>query len=214
MVPVGIKSVFVFLNVQFFLLWVNDFGREIFLLDRLFSLLALSYHSVLLKLLKKFFFFLGNIDVGVFKGVHFNVDVGQIPKLALQLPKQSRDQVSMLKRDLVNQLLVCRVSVLADAQFSVFVRYDDPVKLLSLENGELVCRNALGSGLDEQLVPHSELGLDLLWFVESQQVPLGHDANPVCKLVGFFEVLRTHDDRPSNFDALDEFPGLSSGLHV
>ena len=42
---------------------------------------ALSLNAMFFEILKKFFFFFGNVDIGIFEGIHFNINESSVSKV-------------------------------------------------------------------------------------------------------------------------------------
>ena len=170
--------------------------------------------TISLKLLEQLLFFLCNVDVGILECVHFNVDVGHISKLTLKLLEQWWNHVHVFEWNLVDQLLESRVSVFRQSSFDVFLAQNYLVQLLVFKSRKLIWWDILSLRLNQKLVSYSKLLFDLLRFIKSKELALCHNTNPIGKLICFFEMLRAHDDGSSNFDSLNEFPGLSPRFNI
>lgn len=120
----------------------------------------------------------------------------------------------MLEWNLVDKLLECWVSVFRESSYGVFLTQNYWVQLLVFKSHKLIWWDTLSLRLNQKLVAYSKLSFDLLRLIKSKKLALCHNTNSIGKLVCFFEMLRAHDDRSSNFDSLDQFPGLPSRFNI
>ena len=120
----------------------------------------------------------------------------------------------MLEWNLVDQLFECRVSILRQSSLGVFLTQNYWVQLLVLKSHKLIWWDIFSLRLNQKFVAYSKLSFDLLRFIECKKLALCHDTNPIGKLICFLEMLRAHDDGSSNFNSLDQFPGLSSRFNI
>lgn len=166
-------------------------------------------HSKRLQVCKQFLFFSGNVDVSVFETIHFHVYVALFRESLLKSPEQWTHFMYFGKWDLIDQLFRCRIAVFKNSLLLVSRVVKYWVDLGSLQLRKVLKRYLVSSRLNQQLIADTELLLDLLRLVESQQLSPCHNANSVGKLIGFFQMLRCHDDGSTNLERLDQVPDLS-----
>jgi len=108
---------------------------------------TLPLNSVLLQLPEQPLLFLGNVDIGIFETVLFNVDIGLGRVVLLKLLDDVHQLLVLSEGNLVDQFLDGRVVVFADSNLLMLIREDQWVDIGGLHLQKLVEVNNISSGL-------------------------------------------------------------------